>query len=184
MVDLEDALADSNVIHEDLGTNASYTWELTPDAEAVEAAFSAADHVVSGRYIQQRLIPAAMEPRGVVAVPAPFGGDITIYSATQIPHILKVMVALTLGLPEQKVRVVAPSVGGGFGSKLNVYAEEIMCTALALRHGPLAFEAAPADCAMACRCAGPRAAPRRPRPPFRAGGRFKISSWPPMSRAG
>ncbi|MDE0614092.1 MAG: molybdopterin-dependent oxidoreductase [bacterium] len=135
VVDLEDALADSNVIHEDLGTNASYTWELTPDADAVEAAFSAADHVVSERYIQQRLIPAAMEPRGVVAVPAPFGGDITIYSATQIPHILKVMVALTLGLPEQKVRVVAPSVGGGFGSKLNVYAEEIMCTALALRHG-------------------------------------------------
>ncbi|MCY3889411.1 MAG: molybdopterin-dependent oxidoreductase, partial [bacterium] len=135
VVDLEDALADSNIIHEDLGTNASYTWELTPDADAVEAAFSAADHVVSERYIQQRLIPAAMEPRGVVAVPAPFGGDITIYSATQIPHILKVMVALTLGLPEQKVRVVAPSVGGGFGSKLNVYAEEIMCTALALRHG-------------------------------------------------
>ncbi len=135
VVDLEGALADSTVIHEDLGTNASYTWELTPDADAVEAAFSAAAHVVKERYIQQRLIPAAMEPRGVVAVPAPFGGDITIYSATQIPHILKVMVALTLGLPEQKVRVVAPSVGGGFGSKLNVYAEEIMCTALALRHG-------------------------------------------------
>ncbi|MCY4193726.1 MAG: xanthine dehydrogenase family protein molybdopterin-binding subunit, partial [bacterium] len=135
VVDLEDALADNMVIHEDLGTNSSYTWELTPDAAAVEAAFSGAAHVVSERYVQQRLIPAAMEPRGVVAVPAPFGGDITIYSATQIPHILKVMVALTLGLPEQKVRVVAPSVGGGFGSKLNVYAEEIMCTALALRHG-------------------------------------------------
>ena len=135
VVDLEDALADSTVIHDDLGTNSSYTWELTPDADAVEAAFSGADHVVSERYMQQRLIPAAMEPRGVVAVPAPFGGDITIYSATQIPHILKVMVALTLGLPEQKVRVVAPAVGGGFGSKLNVYAEEIMCTALALRHG-------------------------------------------------
>ena len=135
VIDLEDALADSTVIHDDLGTNSSYTWELTPDADAVEAAFSAAAHVVKERYIQQRLIPAAMEPRGVVAVPAPFGGDITIYSATQIPHILKVMVALTLGLPEQKVRVVAPAVGGGFGSKLNVYAEEIMCTALALRHG-------------------------------------------------
>ena len=135
VVDLEDALADSTVIHDDLGTNSSYTWELTPDADAVEAAFSAAAHVVKERYIQQRLIPAAMEPRGVIAVPAPFGGDTTIYSATQIPHILKVMVALTLGLPEQKVRVVAPAVGGGFGSKLNVYAEEIMCTALALRHG-------------------------------------------------
>ncbi len=134
VVDLEESLSDKTVIHEDLETNASYTWELTSDADAVEAAFASATHVVKQRYIQQRLIPAAMEPRGVVAVPAPFGGDITIYSATQIPHILKVMVALTLGLPEQKVRVIAPCVGGGFGSKLNVYAEEVICTALALRH--------------------------------------------------
>ncbi len=77
----------------------------------------------------------AMEPRAVAAVPQPFGGDITLYSATQIPHILKVMVALTLGIPEHQVRVVAPSVGGGFGSKLNVYAEELLCVALARKHG-------------------------------------------------
>tara|TARA_B100000029_G_scaffold191911_1_gene189911 strand:+ start:31 stop:1806 length:1776 start_codon:yes stop_codon:yes gene_type:complete len=76
-----------------------------------------------------------MEPRGVAAVPAPHNGDITIYSATQIPHILKVMAAITLGVPEQKVRVIAPSVGGGFGCKLDVYAEEVICMALALRHG-------------------------------------------------
>ena len=76
-----------------------------------------------------------MEPRGGAAVPAPLNGDITLYSATQIPHILKVMAAITLGLPEQKVRVIAPSVGGGFGCKLDVYAEEVICMALALRHG-------------------------------------------------
>ena len=64
----------------------------------------------------------------MAAVPQPFGGDITLYSATQIPHILKIMVALTLGIPEHQVRVVAPAVGGGFGSKLNVYAEELICT--------------------------------------------------------
>ena len=69
------------------------------------------------------------------AVPQPFGGDITLYSATQIPHILKIMVALTLGIPEHQVRVVAPAVGGGFGSKLNVYAEELLCIALARKHG-------------------------------------------------
>ena len=83
------------------------------------------------RYVQQRLIPMAMEPRACAAVPQPFGGDMTLYTATQIPHILKIMVALTLGIPEQQMRVVAPAVGGGFGSKLNVYAEELLCVALA-----------------------------------------------------
>ena len=92
-------------------------------------------HVVKERYVQQRLIPMAMEPRACAAVPEPFGGDITLYSATQIPHILKVMAAITLGLPEQQVRVVAPSVGGGFGSKLNVYADELLVLALAKKHG-------------------------------------------------
>ncbi len=86
------------------------------------------------RFIQQRLIAMAMEPRACAAVPQPFGGDITLYSATQIPHILKVMVALTLGIPESQIRVVAPSVGGGFGSKLDVYAEELLCVGLANKH--------------------------------------------------
>jgi aerobic carbon-monoxide dehydrogenase large subunit len=90
---------------------------------------------VKERYIQQRLLPMAMEPRAVAAVPQPFGGGMTLYSATQIPHILKVMVALTLGIPEHQMRVIAPSVGGGFGCKLNVYAEELLCTALARKHG-------------------------------------------------
>ena len=129
------AQPDSPLVHESLGTNASYTWELTPDAAAVEKAFAEAAHVIEERFIQQRLIPAAMEPRGVAAVPSPAGGELTLYSATQIPHILKVMTAVTLGIGENKLRVVAPAVGGGFGSKLNVYAEEIICSALALRKG-------------------------------------------------
>lgn len=135
VVDLEDAATDRVVVHEDLGTNVSYVWELKPDEAAVDAAFASAAHTVSERYVQQRLIPAAMEPRGVVAIPSPHGGDMTIYSATQIPHILKVMLAITCGIPEHKVRVIAPAVGGGFGSKLNVYAEEVLCTALARRLG-------------------------------------------------
>jgi carbon-monoxide dehydrogenase large subunit len=136
VIDLEDALSDRVVIHPSIGTNKAYTWELHPQGkDAVEAAFAAATHVVKERYIQQRLIPMAMEPRACAAVPQPFGGDITLYSATQIPHILKVMVALTVGIPEQHVRVVAPSVGGGFGSKLNVYAEELLVTLLARKHG-------------------------------------------------
>jgi carbon-monoxide dehydrogenase large subunit len=134
VIDLEDALSDRVVIHPDVGTNRSYTWELKVGEDAVDAAFAAAAHTVKERYVQQRLIPMAMEPRACAAVPQPFGGDITLYSATQIPHILKVMTALTLGIPEHQVRVVAPSVGGGFGSKLNVYAEELLCVALARKH--------------------------------------------------
>jgi carbon-monoxide dehydrogenase large subunit len=131
VVDIEDAATDRVVVHEDLGTNVSYVWELTPDKDAVDTAFASAAHTVSERYVQQRLIPAAMEPRGVVVVPQPFGGDYTVYSATQIPHILKVMLALTAGIDETHLRVIAPSVGGGFGSKLDVYAEEVVALTLA-----------------------------------------------------
>jgi carbon-monoxide dehydrogenase large subunit len=135
VVELEDALSDRVVIHESLGTNSSYTWPLVPDADAVERAFASAVHTVRERYVQQRLIPEAMEPRGVVIVPQPVGGDLTVYSATQIPHILKVMIAVTLGIPEQKLRVIAPSVGGGFGSKLDVYAEELIAIVIARQLG-------------------------------------------------
>ena len=131
VLELEDSASDANVIYSDLGTNVSYVWDLIPDKPSVDAAFAAATYHISERYVQQRLIPAAMETRSVVVVPSPFGGDYTIYSATQIPHILKVMLALTVGVSETKLRVVAPSVGGGFGSKLNVYAEEVLALALA-----------------------------------------------------
>ncbi|MDB0005922.1 xanthine dehydrogenase family protein molybdopterin-binding subunit [Ilumatobacteraceae bacterium] len=136
VTDLEDALSDRVVIHDELGTNRSYTWDLKIEETdgACDAAFAAAAYSVKERYVQQRLIPAAMEPRAVLAVPQPFGGDMTLYSSTQVPHILKVMTALTLGIPEHQLRVIAPAVGGGFGSKLNVYAEELLCVALARRH--------------------------------------------------
>ena len=135
VIDLEDALADRVLVHDDIGTNTSYVWNLDIGGEAVDQAFADAAHTVKERYIQQRLIPMAMEPRACAAVPQPYGGDMTLYSATQIPHILKIMAALTLGIPEHNMRVVAPSVGGGFGSKLNVYAEELLCIALARKHG-------------------------------------------------
>ena len=109
VIDLEDALSDRVVIHDDAGTNVSYVWELNIDEDgAVQKAFDSATYTVKERYIQQRLIPMAMEPRAVAAVPQPFGGDMTLYSATQIPHILKIMVALTLGIPEHQMRVDRP----------------------------------------------------------------------------
>jgi carbon-monoxide dehydrogenase large subunit len=133
VLDLEEAVTDRVVVHDDIGTNVSYTWQLDPDPAAVERAFAEAVHTVSERYVQQRLIPSPMEPRGVVVVPQPFGGEFTLYSATQVPHILKVMLALTVGVPESSLRVVAPAVGGGFGCKLNVYGEEALALALARR---------------------------------------------------
>jgi len=135
VIDLEDALSDRVLVHPDLGTNRAYTWELTPDPAKVEQAFAGAAHVVRERYVQQRLLPSPMEPRAYLAVPQPVGGEITIYSATQIPHFLKIFAALILGIPETKVRVIAPNVGGGFGAKLEVYGEEFLCIALARKLG-------------------------------------------------
>jgi aerobic carbon-monoxide dehydrogenase large subunit len=135
VLDLEDARSDRVLVHSDLGTNRCYTWDLIPDLSAVDAAFAAAAHTVKKRYVQQRLIAMAMEPRSVVVVPAPFGGDFTMYSATQVPHFLKIFMAIVTGTPEQRIRVIAPAVGGGFGSKLDIYAEEALCLVLAKRLG-------------------------------------------------
>jgi aerobic carbon-monoxide dehydrogenase large subunit len=134
-VDLETALSDEVLTHSDLSSNTSYVWPLVPDPDAVARAFADAAHTVKERYVHQRLIPMAMEPRGVAVVPEVYGGSFDVYSATQIPHILKVQLGLCTGIDEHKLRVVAPSVGGGFGSKLDVYGEEVLCLALARRFG-------------------------------------------------
>lgn len=124
---------DAPKVHDDTESNVCYVWPFT--SGDVDNAFDQAAHVVQRRFINQRLIPMAIEPRSVVVEPQAASGELTLYSATQIPHILRLMLALTLGIPEQKIRVVAPDVGGGFGSKLNVYAEEVALTAIAMRLG-------------------------------------------------
>src|SRR3712207_3193965 len=88
----------------------------------------AGDYAVAVRrcFRQQRLLPTPMEPRGVVVAPIAAADEFTLWSTTQIPHVLRVMLALTTGIPEHRLRVVAPDVGGGFGARLNVYAEEIL----------------------------------------------------------
>ena len=133
VADVEKALADgAPLVHEDLGTNECYVWKL--ETEDVQAAIDAADVVVTRRYRQPRLIPNAIEPRGVVAQLGPTG-DVTIWSATQIPHILRFATQLVSGIPESRIRVIAPDVGGAFGSKLDVYAEDQLAVALARRLG-------------------------------------------------
>jgi aerobic carbon-monoxide dehydrogenase large subunit len=129
VLDMEEALEDKVLVHSDKGTNKTFLWPF--DGGDYDAARAKADVVVSRRYIQQRLIPNAMEPRAVVVEPIAAAGEYTVYSATQIPHILRIMLALGTGIPEQKIRVIAPDVGGGFGSKLNVYAEEVIALVLA-----------------------------------------------------
>ena len=100
------------------------TW---PQAEAE------AEVVIKRRYVQQRLIPAFMEPRSVIVDPR--GGEWTVYSATQIPHIVRFLLAATTGTPEHKIRVIAPDVGGGFGGKLAVTPEEWIAFAVATKTG-------------------------------------------------
>ena len=134
VVDMEEAIKDdAPLVHEDLGTNTSFVWPL--EVGDVDGAFEQANVVVKERYIQQRLIPNAIEPRAVVAQPEPTSDGIVLYTATQVPHIVRMLLSLVTGIPDQRVRVVAPDVGGGFGSKLNFYAEEILATNIAKRLG-------------------------------------------------
>ncbi|MGW0074576.1 xanthine dehydrogenase family protein molybdopterin-binding subunit [Streptomyces cellulosae] len=135
VLDLEAALAeDAPLVHADKGTNRCYDWPLSA-GEDYAAVRERAEVVLERRYHQQRLIPNAMEPRSVVVTPLAASGEYTVYSATQIPHILRVMLAMVTGIPEHKLRVVAPDVGGGFGSKLQVYGEEAIALAVARRLG-------------------------------------------------
>jgi aerobic carbon-monoxide dehydrogenase large subunit len=133
VADLEKALADgAPLVHEDLGTNECYVWKL--ESEAVQTAIDVADVIVTRRYYQPRLIPNAIEPRGVLAQVGPTG-DVTLWSATQTPHIQRFALQLVLGIPESKIRVIAPDVGGGFGSKIQVYGEGPIAIAISRRLG-------------------------------------------------
>jgi aerobic carbon-monoxide dehydrogenase large subunit len=139
-LDLKEAAEDTVLAHPDLGTNKSALWKFD-SAEAgtggnVDEAIGKArgDGIVIEReYRQQRLIPAFMEPRSVVVDPT--GEQLTMWSATQIPHILRFALAATTGIPESKIRVIAPDVGGGFGGKLQTTPEEWIAVAAARRLG-------------------------------------------------
>ncbi len=122
VLDMKTALDEGVPTVHDTG-NLSYDF-VFPTSGDIDAAFSGADVVVEREYRQQRLIPCAMEPRAVVA--SWTGDDVTLWSATQIPHVLRFAIAAFFGIPEQSIRVIAPDVGGGFGSKLQVTAEEVL----------------------------------------------------------
>ena len=121
------------LVHADKGTNRAFTWGFT--AGDYEGAKRRAKVVVSRRFVQQRLLPTAMEPRAMVADPTPATGEFTLWTSTQVPHFVRILMSSVCGIPEQKLRVIAPDVGGGFGGKLNVYAEEAIALAVARRLG-------------------------------------------------
>ncbi|MDX2030215.1 MAG: molybdopterin cofactor-binding domain-containing protein [Blastocatellia bacterium] len=119
------------VIHEQFGTNIAFHHSAgTGD---IDAAFAQADRVITQKLNHQRLAPISIEPRGVLAQYFPGEGQLNLWSSTQIPHLMRTQVAIMLGVAENKVRVVAPEVGGGFGCKLNVYAEEALLGWIAMQ---------------------------------------------------
>jgi carbon-monoxide dehydrogenase large subunit len=115
---------DSPVIHEEFDTNIAFFHSA--GSGDVEAAFKQADRIVTQKINHQRLAPCAMEPRGVLAQYFPGERQLNLWSSTQIPHLLRTQLALMLGIPENRLRVIAPEVGGGFGSKVDIYAEEAL----------------------------------------------------------
>ena len=130
VIDMNDALADGAVqLHEDAPNNTAFEWEV--DAGSISEAKSSSDVVVTQRFVNQRLIPTAMENRGVVVDYNSGTDQLTMWTSTQIPHLVRVLLALVTGHPEHLIRVIAPDVGGAFGSKLYLYAEEVIAPIIA-----------------------------------------------------
>lgn len=120
--------ADSPVVHDDVGSNLCFDWELG-DKAAVDEAFEGASHVAKLDLINNRLIPNAIEPRAAIGDYDLSSGQYTLHTTSQNPHVIRLLMgAFVLGLPEHKLRVNAPDVGGGFGSKIYHYAEEAIVT--------------------------------------------------------
>jgi carbon-monoxide dehydrogenase large subunit len=115
-------------LHDDVSNNVAFTWVVA--GGDAEAAFREAEVTVSQRIVQQRLLPTAMEPRAAVATYNKGANQLTLWCTSQNPHIHRFLCSVMLRLPEHRIRVIAPEVGGGFGSKIPAYADEaLVCLA-------------------------------------------------------
>src|SRR5581483_3454580 len=113
-------------IHDVAPANTIYQWSLG-DAKAVAAAFTAARHVTRLDIVNNRLVPNAIEPRAAIGDYDSGAGTFTLWNTTQNPHVARLVIAAFVGMaPEHKLRVIAPDVGGGFGSKIFIYPEEVV----------------------------------------------------------
>ncbi len=131
VVDMKKALEEgATKVHDDLTSNLCYDWGFVEENKAaVEEAFQKAAHVTTLELVNNRLIANPMEPRVAVGDFNRGTGDHTLYTTSQNPHVIRLLMgAFVLGIPEHKLRVVAPDVGGGFGTKIFHYAEEAFCT--------------------------------------------------------
>ena len=114
-------------IHAEAPNNTVYQWHLG-DKDKVDAAFAGASHVTKIELVNNRLIPNAIEPRAAIGEYDSGQESLTLYTTSQNPHVTRLVLAAFIGLaPEHKLRVIAPDVGGGFGSKIFIYAEETVC---------------------------------------------------------
>ena len=128
VTDMRKAIAGGANVHDEVPGNVCYDWHIG-DKAAVDAAFAKAAHVTKIDIVNNRLIPNAMEPRAAIGDYDTAMGEHTLYTTSQNPHVIRLLMgAFVLGLPEHKLRVVAPDVGGGFGSKIFHYAEEAIVT--------------------------------------------------------
>ena len=117
------------LVHDELGTNISFDWEIGNPKAEVDEAMAGAAHITTLEFVNQRVAPNAMEPRSYIGDYDASNDRYTLYTSTQNPHLIRLlMCAFVLGLPEHKVRVVGPDVGGGFGSKIYHYTEEALVT--------------------------------------------------------
>ncbi|MGA8497565.1 MAG: molybdopterin cofactor-binding domain-containing protein, partial [Xanthobacteraceae bacterium] len=115
------------LIHDSAPNNTIYNWHIG-DPAATDAAFKNAKHLTKLEFINNRLVPNAMEPRAALAEYDSASGHLTLWNATQNPHVARLVIAAFVGMaPEHKLRVIAPDVGGGFGSKIFIYPEEVVC---------------------------------------------------------
>ena len=129
VVDMNKAITDgSALVHDDVAGNTCFDWHLG-EKDAVDAAFEKAAHVTSIDIVNNRLIANAIEPRAAIGEYEEASGNYTLYTTSQNPHVIRLLMgAFVLSIPEHKLRIYAPDVGGGFGSKIYHYAEEAIVT--------------------------------------------------------
>jgi aerobic carbon-monoxide dehydrogenase large subunit len=136
VVSPEDATqAGAPQLFDDLPDNTAFVWIASSGDEGVDKAFAEAEVVVKERIVQQRLLPTAMEPRAALAQWNSGTEEMTLWSTSQNPHIARFILSGITGIPEHKLRVIAPEVGGGFGSKIPVYADEALACWASMKTG-------------------------------------------------
>ena len=135
VTDVEEAVKPgAPAIHEEAPDNVAFKWRLT-GGEDFDSIASKADSILRQRLVNHRLIPSAMETRGALAHYNPTTGELTVWITSQNPHVHRLIMSASLGIPEHKLRVIAPDVGGGFGSKIPVYPGELIVSRLAMDLG-------------------------------------------------